>query len=448
MRIQHLGAPYSRENLPEADQKGFQFTPYSRDLRRGFLDCDAFYASNAQRDRPDLRDRPVAIVLEKWRNATIVARSYEARSFGVKTEMGLEEALRLCPSLAIVEADPKTYRRVHRELFQLLSKYCTGLESFSIDEMAFDLPSGFSPQNAAQFSEALKSSVLINFGPQISFGIGFAPNRCLAKIGAEMRKPNGEVILAGNYEETLKLLPIDAVPNIGQARTAKLRDAGIATMEQLLQAPRNRLQSILKPAIGRWLYETLRGDLDFDYSSGWSSRRRSFSCSVVLYPDHSSYTDTQRAVMALIRRGVNRMRLAGRVASHLAVHLEYRSATNFKRSRVAKAEIYSPIPVNDFINWMSAIDDRFALEKIPKPPGYIPFRASIKFDTTEDEQRPIPSLFKGGLGTGLPNYEQRAQVQDLVEELRTQNVKIGFGSFWDDLKLPDRIPFGPPREEE
>ncbi len=218
---------------------------------------DAFYASVEQRDDPALRGRPVAVA---WRGArsVVCAASYEARVFGVRSAMPALRAERLCPQLVFVPPDFARYKAVSRQIREIFAQHTDLIEPLSLDEAYLDVTvtkSGLASATAT--AEAIRTA--IHAQTQLTASAGVAPNKFLAKIASDWRKPDGLfVIRPPQVEAFLTPLPVARLPGVGKVMEAKLALLGVTTVGEL----REHALADLERRFGRWgrrLHELARG---------------------------------------------------------------------------------------------------------------------------------------------------------------------------------------------
>ncbi|MDW2980222.1 DNA polymerase IV [Rhodanobacter sp. KK11] len=221
------------------------------------VDMDAFYASVEQRDDPSLRGKPVAVA---WRGArsVVCAASYEARVFGVRSAMPAVRAERLCPQLVFVPPDFARYKAVSRQVHGIFARHTELIEPLSLDEAYLDVTmtkSGLGSATAT--AEAIRAA--IREETQLTASAGVAPNKFLAKIASDFRKPDGLfVVRPREVLDFLTPLPVGRLPGVGKVMEAKLAVLGIATVGEL----RAFAQAELEQRFGRWgrrLHELARG---------------------------------------------------------------------------------------------------------------------------------------------------------------------------------------------
>ena len=201
------------------------------------IDMDAFYASIEQRDNPSLQGQPVIVGGEAEKRGVVSAASYEARAFGVHSAMPSSQARRLCPQGAFLPVRMDRYRQVSGQIFEIFQEYTPLIEPLSLDESFLDVTgceSLFGP--APEIARAIKRKILIRTGLTASAGI--APNKFLAKIASDWRKPDGLMeIKTDEVGAFLENLPISRLWGIGKSTEEILKGMGILRAGQLAQYP-------------------------------------------------------------------------------------------------------------------------------------------------------------------------------------------------------------------
>ncbi|MDG2306335.1 MAG: DNA polymerase IV [Candidatus Binatia bacterium] len=199
-------------------------------------DMDAFYASVEQRDRPELRGRPV-VVGGKPPRGVVSAASYEARRFGVHSAMPAIEAQRRCPEAVFLSGDLGKYGRVSKQIRAVFEEFSPDIEPLSLDEAFIDITSTMRALRAdspLEVGERLKARVMEDVGLVVSVGIG--PVKMVAKIASDLSKPDGLLeVPAGEVRSFLKPLPISRLWGVGAVTEEKLRLRGILTIGDLAQ---------------------------------------------------------------------------------------------------------------------------------------------------------------------------------------------------------------------
>ncbi len=217
-------------------------------------DMDAFYASVEQRDRPELRGRPV-IVGGTSRRGVVMAASYEARPFGVRSAMPTAQARALCPHAVFLAGDMQKYRRVSAQLRDLFASISPEVEPLSLDEAFIDVTGSLrllGPPLA--IGRLLKERVRAATGLTVSVGIG--PGKMIAKIASDVAKPDGLLeVPPDGVAAFLHPLPVGRLWGVGPVTEAALARAGLATIGQLAACAPARLAAV----VGRAAAEHLAG---------------------------------------------------------------------------------------------------------------------------------------------------------------------------------------------
>jgi len=197
------------------------------------VDMDAFYASVEQRDRPDLKGKPVAVGGKPEGRGVVAAASYEARVFGVHSALSMAKAVHLCPSLVIIRPDFAKYRAVSKQVFELFRTVTPAVEPLSLDEAYLDVTTNtWHEPLATTVAKRLKAEILHETGLTASAGV--APNKFLAKIASAWKKPDGLTVIAPERVETfLQKLPVEALWGVGPVTARKLRTVGIKRLVDL-----------------------------------------------------------------------------------------------------------------------------------------------------------------------------------------------------------------------
>jgi DNA polymerase IV len=221
------------------------------------IDMDAFYASVEQRDDPQLRGRPV-IVAWRGNRSVVCAASYEARRFGVRSAMAAVRAARLCPEAVFVPPDFSRYRAVSRMAQEIFQRHTNLIEPLSLDEAYLDITENKTGlPTATRVARTIREQIRAEL--QLTASAGVAPNKFLAKIASDWRKPDGLfVIRPEGVDAFLSPLPVGRLPGVGTVTGKRLEKIGIQTVEDL----RSLDASALEGHFGRYgvrLYELARG---------------------------------------------------------------------------------------------------------------------------------------------------------------------------------------------
>jgi DNA polymerase IV len=221
------------------------------------IDMDAFYASVEQRDDPRLRGKPV-VVAWKGSRSVVCAASYEARKFGVRSAMPAMRAERLCPDAIFVPPDFIRYKAVSRAAREIFQRHTDLVEPLSLDEAYLDVTENKTGlPTATRVARTVRQQIREEL--HLTASAGVAPNKFLAKIASDWKKPDGLYVIQPEEIETfLTPLPVGRIPGVGKVTEKRLEEIGIKTVGDL-----RRLESaMLEDRFGRYgirLYELARG---------------------------------------------------------------------------------------------------------------------------------------------------------------------------------------------
>jgi DNA polymerase IV len=221
------------------------------------IDMDAFYASVEQRDDPQLRGKPVVVA---WRGnrSVVCAASYEARRFGVRSAMPAVRAERLCPNAVFLPPDFTRYRVVSRQVREIFRRHTDLIEPLSLDEAYLDVSENkTSLPTATQVARTIREQIRGELNLTASAGV--APNKFLAKIASDWRKPDGLFIIQPEQIDSFLLpLPVGRLPGVGKVTEEKLNGLEVQTIADLRKIDLPALQRRFGK-YGVRLYELARG---------------------------------------------------------------------------------------------------------------------------------------------------------------------------------------------
>jgi DNA polymerase IV len=288
-------------------------------------DLDAFYASVEQRDNPSLRGRPVIVG-----GGVVLAASYEAKAYGIRTAMGGWQALRLCPDAVVVEPRFSAYTTASKAVFEVFRDTTPLVEGISIDEAFLDV--GGLRRIAGQPSQIavrLRRNVLDRVGLPITVGV--ARTKFLAKVASRVAKPDGLLVVPIDGElEFLHPLPVRQLWGVGPATADKLRDHGIRTVGQVARVGEPALVSILGQGLGRHLFALSHNRDPRPVRVG--RRRQSIGSQQALGRSRRSPADLDAILTSLVDRVTRRMRAAGRIGRTVVLRLRFDDYTRATRS--------------------------------------------------------------------------------------------------------------------
>jgi nucleotidyltransferase/DNA polymerase involved in DNA repair len=303
-------------------------------VRLSILHCDldAFFAAVEQRDRPELRGKPVVVGGDPGGRGVVSTCSYEARKFGVRSAMPLSTALRLCPQGIFVPVDGAKYQRVSRDVMAVFRSFTPAVEQVSIDEAFLDVAGsealfGSGPEIARRIKAEVVSAV------RLTVSVGVATNKLVAKVASDLRKPDGLVIVhPGNEAAFLAPLEIRRLWGIGPKTAERLHGLGIRTIGELAAMPVSTLTRALGD-YGGTLHDRALG-IDADPVIGGGEDAKSVSHETTFMVDVNDLAEIERTLLALAEGVSARLRAAGIRAGTVAVKIrdsQFRTITRQKR---------------------------------------------------------------------------------------------------------------------
>jgi len=374
-------------------------------LRYVFIDFDSFFAAVEQQVHPRLRGEPVGIVPSLGvRTTCCIAASYEAKAKGVKTGTGVDEARRLCPGIRFVEADHRRYVKMHHRIKETVEKLLHIEEVVSIDELYGVLPENKREVKAVrQLASAIKVALAETVGPWVSASIGVAPNRFLAKITSKMNKPNGmKIVQRRDLPDVLFGLELEDIHGVGKRMDARLRRAGIRSVEALCRAPRRQLRNIWGSVEGERLFWKLQG-ADFPELE---TTRRTVGHSHVLAPENRTQERAHAILHYLLHKACRRLRAMDYYTERLTVSVKFDFTWRW-------TEEASCFPTQDSVALARVLNRLWA--RRPRGRGQ-PCKASIVLTHLTHASQHSASLFEED------NAPRRVKLQRTMDQL---NVKYG-----------------------
>lgn len=287
-------------------------------LRYLFVDMNSYFASVEQQLRPELRNRPIAIIPMLAETTCCIAASYEAKAFGVKTGTRVAEARQLCPQIQLVEARPEKYIETHHAIVDAVESCLPEPVVLSIDEMVCRLRGRDQEEDVAvELAQAIKQAIRTRVGETLRCSAGIGPNRMLAKLAGDLQKPDGlTVIHPADLPDRLYSLKLDDFPGIGPRMAFRFRQAGVVTVEQLCDLTAPEMIRLWGSTVhGTAWYRLLRGE---DVPPP-PTQRRSLGHSHVLPPDSRTPAGSRAVLMRLVHKAAGRLRQTGYWTRRVAI---------------------------------------------------------------------------------------------------------------------------------
>ncbi|MCR3749961.1 DNA polymerase IV [Lentzea californiensis] len=292
-------------------------------------DLDAFYASVEQRDDPSLRGRPVIVG-----GGVVLAASYEAKAFGVRTAMGGERARRLCPHAIVVPPRMSAYSAASKAVFEVFRGTTPLVEGLSIDEAFLDVGGLHRIAGPPEVIAArLRADVLAQVGLPITVGV--ARTKFLAKVASGVAKPDGLLVVPADRElEFLHPLPVERLWGVGEVTAAKLHALGLRTVGEVAGLGEAALVSMIGRAAGRHLHALAHNHDPRPVQTG--RRRRSIGSQRALGRRERTCEDLD-AVLASLLDGISRrLRTTERACRTVVLRLRFADFTRATRSHTLR----------------------------------------------------------------------------------------------------------------
>jgi DNA polymerase-4 len=288
-------------------------------------DLDAFFASVEQRDDARLRGRPVIVGA-----GVVLAASYEAKAFGIRTAMGGAQARRLCPDAIVVPPRFHAYVEASRAVFAVFDDVSPLVEGLSIDEAFLDVR-GMEriAGTPVEIAHSLRAKVLERVGLPITVGV--ARTKFLAKVASQVAKPDGLLVVEPGEELAfLYPLPVERLWGVGPRTAARLHERGIRSVGQVARLEEGALSAMLGPAVGRHLHALAHNRDPRRVTTG--RRRRSIGAQRALGRARRSPAEIDAILVGLVDRVTRRMRRARRVGRTIVLRLRFDDFSRATRS--------------------------------------------------------------------------------------------------------------------
>jgi DNA polymerase-4 len=292
-------------------------------------DADAFFASVEQRDDPRLRGRPVIVG-----GGVVLAASYEAKAYGVRTAMGGGQARRLCPHALVVSPRMAAYAQASRDLYALFEDTTPSVEGLSIDEAFLDVR-GMERIAGTPWEIAVRLRRTARERLGLPLTVGIACTKHLAKIASAVAKPDGLLLVSpGDELAFLDPLPIERIWGIGPATAARLHRIGVTTAGELASVPEADLETVLGTAAARHLH-ALANNHD-PRPVRRRPRRRSIGSQHAFGLRRASPAEIDTDLVAIVDRVTRRLRAARRVGRTIVLRLRFGDYSRATRSQTLR----------------------------------------------------------------------------------------------------------------
>ncbi|MCD6640942.1 MAG: DNA polymerase IV [Nocardioides sp.] len=297
------------------------------------VDMDAFYASVATRDRPELAGRPV--VVGGGSRGVVLAANYVARQFGLRSAMPMTRVRRLCPDVVVLAPDFESFTSVSRSVMEVFRAVTPVVEAISLDEAFLDVRgSARRLGGPAEIAEWLRST--IHDEQAISCSVGAARTVSVAKLASRRAKPDG-VLVVDPAEVTSFLHPLDVgeLWGVGEKTRAQLHRLGLMSVGDLAHTPVETLRRALGPHLGQHLHDLAWGHdrEELAVRAGPHEPERSMGADETFGRDTDDREVIVRELMRLSAKVAARMRAASVVGRTITIRIRFADFTTITRSR-------------------------------------------------------------------------------------------------------------------
>jgi DNA polymerase IV (archaeal DinB-like DNA polymerase) len=326
------------------------------------VDLDAFYVSAEVRENPSLKGLPVVVGADpeggKGRGV-VVACSYEARKYGLRSGMPISIAYRLCPSATYLRPNWSLYERVSEEVMSTLEGLADKFEQASIDEAFLDVTSKAVDESSAK-DYALKVKKAVREVHRLTASVGVAPNKSAAKIASDMQKPDGLTLVPfDSIAGFLSPLPVSAVPGIGRKTQEFLKQKGIEKIGELQKLDGKTLHSWFGKT-GVWLWGVIHGEENIEVRQ--QEMPKSLSVERTFKEDVPDFTSVRKEVAEAsdeLARRVKASNLSFRVGG---IKIRFRGFETHTRERTLAAQTDSEAALREVAD---SLLDEFEGQKRP-----------------------------------------------------------------------------------
>lgn len=293
------------------------------------LDLNSFFASCEQQVTPALRGKPVAVVAMLADSTSVLAASYEAKKWGVKTGVRVSDAKKMCPGLQFVTTHHRRYLEFHEQILKATDEIIPIDQVLSVDEVSCrlmgtqrELP------KAIELAKKLKKHIQNRVGECLTSSVGLGPNTLIAKIASDMQKPDGLIwVPKEEIPQKLGPLSIRTVPGIGEKTEQHLNRLGLYKIQDLLNLTEGNIRSSFGSILGVKMLKGLQGE-DYRFSPGAT---KSMSHEHVLEPQLRNGPESYRVAQKLLNKACVRLRKNQFRTQGLALSIRFTNSERFEK---------------------------------------------------------------------------------------------------------------------
>ncbi|MGL4335323.1 MAG: DNA polymerase IV [Turicibacter sp.] len=303
------------------------------------IDLNAFFAACEMVGRPELIDKPVVITGAKdSKRGIAVTANYVAREFGIHSAMPIHEAKRRCPHVVVLKSNFDLYRAVSSQFIHILQRYSPQIEKASIDEAYLDVTHHFTTTHPLKLAQEIQETIYKEL--QIGCSIGIAPNKFLAKMASDMKKPNGITVLRKRDVQTvLWPLKIEEMFGVGKASSPKLHQLGIITIGDLAHYQDvKKIEQLFGKSGLRWK-ACANGDDDALINTERYEHLSSIGHSTTFPKDYVFESEIKKGLMQMCQKTSGRLRDHKVYAKTISLQLKYANFKSITRSQTSSQPI-------------------------------------------------------------------------------------------------------------
>lgn len=291
---------------------------------------DAFFAAVEQKRHPELVGKPVVIGGDgdPTKRGVVSTASYEARKYGIHSAMPLRRAYRLCPAAVFLPVDYDEYLKVSEKIKGILRNFTPLVEDVGIDEAYLDITDV--DMESEEIAKRIKERIKKETGLTCSIGIG--PNKLLAKIASDMKKPDGLTIIStADVKKLIWPLPVRKLWGVGPKTEKRLKDIGINTIGDLASIPLERLTEHFGESYGNYLYEASRGIDESPVITYWEPK--SMSRETTFQKDTDNWNVISKNLAELSRDVVDSMKESGYKGKTVTIKIRFSDFKTYTRAK-------------------------------------------------------------------------------------------------------------------
>lgn len=348
------------------------------------IDMDAFFAAVEMRDNPTLRNVPMAVGGTRDRRGVISTSNYEARKFGVRSAMPTAHALKLCPHLVLVRGHMEKYKEASNIVFEIFHEYTHLVQGLSLDEAYLDVTNSSLFHNSATLiAQDIRKKIYLRTNG-LTASAGIAPNKLLAKIASDFKKPNGQFTVSPpEIDDFIKGIPIEKIHGVGKVTARHMHELGIKTCLDMQRFTRSELIHYF----GKF------GDALFDYCRGHDERevetefeRKSLGTEETFAEDISEFEEMKSHIIRMVQEVKESLQYyEDRMIKNLHLKIKY---FDFKQTTIERQMLLSEE------NYLQLLEERWSQD--PRPVRLL--GVGVKFEdsiaTPSESQLPLLTSLK------------------------------------------------------